>query len=164
MKQTDLQKIFIMLVGVPAAGKSYFIKHKLSLLYPAATFVVISSDDIIERKAAEQGKTYSDVFQDEIKNATSEMNQAFAIAVANGDNIVLDQTNLSPKVRRGKLSHVPKGYTKIAVVFPIPDHNQLKKRLASRPGKNIPAHIVSSMINNFQPPSKDEGFDQIISP
>lgn len=164
MKQTDLQKIFIMLVGVPAAGKSYFIKHKLPLLYPAATFVVISSDDIIERKASEQNKTYSDIFQNEIKNATAEMNQTFVTAVSNGDNIVWDQTNLSSKVRRGKLSQVPKSYTKIAVVFPIPEPNELKKRLASRPGKNIPAHIVSSMIDNFQPPSKDEGFDKIISP
>ena len=53
------------------------------------------------------------------------------------------------------------GYTKIAIVFKIPEMEELMKRLSSRPGKVIPWEVVSQMISSFEHPSLEEGFDQI---
>jgi hypothetical protein len=52
-------------------------------------------------------------------------------------------------------------YKHIAVVFKTPPKEELIKRLSSRPGKNISWDSISNMINNFQMPYKDEGFDEI---
>jgi predicted kinase len=163
MKQEDVQKLFIMLIGVPAAGKSYFIKNTLPALYPTKKFTIISSDDILDRKASEQGKTYSEVFRYEAKAANIEMNQNFKSAIEQGNDIVWDQTNLSVKVRKEKLSKVPTNYYKIAIVFKTPNSVEHQKRLSSRPGKNIPPNVISSMIANFQPPTEAEGFDKILN-
>jgi hypothetical protein len=54
---------------------------------------------------------------------------------------------------------VPKHYQKVAVFFPVPA--DLKQRLANRPGKSIPEPVMLSMINQLEPPSKDEGFDEV---
>lgn len=36
-------------------------------------------------------------------------------------------------------------------------------RLASRPGKNIPDHVMQNMIAGLQMPTSDEGFDEIVT-
>jgi gluconate kinase len=52
-------------------------------------------------------------------------------------------------------------YEHIAVVFKTPEKEELARRLASRPGKNIPEHVMRSMIENFDVPTEDEGFKEI---
>jgi gluconate kinase len=52
-------------------------------------------------------------------------------------------------------------YEHIAVVFKTPEKEELDRRLASRPGKNIPAHVMRSMIEHFEMPSEEEGFKEI---
>jgi gluconate kinase len=52
-------------------------------------------------------------------------------------------------------------YEHIAIVFKTPEADELARRLASRPGKSIPDHVVRSMIDNFEMPSLDEGFTQV---
>jgi gluconate kinase len=52
-------------------------------------------------------------------------------------------------------------YEHIAVVFRTPEPEELARRLASRPGKNIPDHVMRSMIDNFEMPTLDEGFTQV---
>ena len=149
-----------MMVGVPGSGKSSWIAKQN---FDWNTTMVVSSDAIIDQRAAAQGKTYSDVFQDEIKAATLQMNQNLRDAIDNNMNIVWDQTNLTAKSRAGKLSQIPKNYRKIAVFFPTPDAKELQRRLASRPGKTIPQNIVIGMISQLQKPSEAEGFDEIIT-
>ena len=75
----------------------------------------------------------------------------------------LSRTNLTAKARAGKLSQIPKTYRKIAVFFPTPNEKELQRRLASRPGKNIPSNIVMGMKSQLQAPTTAEGFDEIIS-
>jgi gluconate kinase len=52
-------------------------------------------------------------------------------------------------------------YEHIAVVFATPEMTELKRRLASRPGKNIPSEVMVQMIKGFQMPTEDEGFIEI---
>lgn len=144
-----------MLIGVPGSGKTTWIKNNKH------DAVVLSTDDKIEAEAARVGKTYSEVFQDTIKHAISAMDTDMIKAVRNRQDIIWDQTNLTAKSRKVKLSQIPKDYHKVAVYFPVP--KDLRDRLASRPGKTIPEPIILSMINQLQPPTKEEGFDEIVA-
>lgn len=147
-----------MLVGIPGSGKSTWIANQA---FDWNTTRIISTDNIIERRAQEQGKTYSEVFQQEIKSATAQMNAELKQAIKDGANIIWDQTNLTRKARASKLAAVPEEYLKVAVFFPTPDDAELKRRLASRPGKTIPANVVLGMKSQIERPSRDEGFDEV---
>lgn len=144
-----------MLVGVPGSGKSTWIKNN------DHNSVVLSTDNYVERAAEKYGKTYSEVFQDTIGYATEQMEKDLLQAVRNERDIIWDQTNLTAKARKGKLSRIPKSYKKVAVYFSVPQ--DLRDRLASRPGKTIPEPVIISMINQLQPPTKEEGFDEIVA-
>lgn len=151
---------FYMMIGVPASGKSTWISKQS---FDWENTVVISTDNIIEERAAAQGKTYSEVFKDEIKSATVEMDSRLQDAIANKKNIIWDQTNLTKKTRKSKLASIPQEYEKIAVFFPTPDKDELKSRLSNRPGKSIPANIILAMISQLEEPSKVEGFNVILT-
>lgn len=150
-------KTAYILVGVPASGKSTWVEKNHNL----NTFIV-STDHYIEQHAALQKKTYSDVFAEYIQIATCNMVEDVKYARNNGFDIIWDQTNTSVKARAKKLKMLP-NYKKIAVVFKTPDQTELARRLANRPGKHIPESVMVSMISSFQMPTKDEGFDEVVS-
>jgi gluconate kinase len=52
-------------------------------------------------------------------------------------------------------------YEHIAVVFRTPEHTELMRRLMSRPGKEIPDHVIASMIDSWEDPTEEEGFKEI---
>jgi len=146
-----------MLVGVPAAGKSTWLEKN-----NGNKIMVASSDAYLDRIAAGQGKTYNDVFADNIKAANNHAlnvaKQAFELNL----DLIWDQTNLNRKSRTAKLAMVPDHYEKIAVYFPTPDKAEHERRLAARPGKVIPHNILMGMIRGLEKPTADEGFDEII--
>lgn len=146
-----------MLIGVPASGKSTWIKNQ-----NFGDAIIASSDAYIDQVAAKSGKTYNDVFKDNIDKANQFVQAQVRTAIHNDKDLVWDQTNTSKKSRRGKLAQVPENYEKIAVFFPTPDMLELNRRLASRSGKNIPHHVMNQMIGSLEPPDPDEGFDSII--
>lgn len=145
-----------MLIGVPASGKSTWVKQN------QGSALVASSDDYIEQQAEKKGTTYSDVFDVYIKAANTHAIETARKAFSDKLDLIWDQTNLTKNGRRNKLKMVPKDYKKVAVFFPTPHIDVLKNRLASRPGKNIPDYVMTSMMKTIEKPTKDEGFDEII--
>jgi gluconate kinase len=75
-------------------------------------------------------------------------------------DIIWDQTSTTLKSRMRKFSMLPY-YEHIAVVFKTPEHKELMRRLFSRPGKEIPDHVIASMIASWEDPTLDEGFTEI---
>lgn len=147
-------KTSYILVGIPASGKSTWVKSF------KGTAIILSTDNYIEAFAQVQGKTYSEVFDSTIKEATSRMMDDLNFAKEEGFNIIWDQTNLNIKSRNKKLQLLD-GYYKIAIVFAQPSNYELQRRLESRPGKNIPFYIINSMIDSYEEPTLEEGFDEI---
>lgn len=144
------------LIGVPGSGKSTWIKNQNW----ANDCVVVSTDDFVEQYAQEQGKTYSEVFDEYMPTAVNLMADKVVKAREEGKDIIWDQTSVSIKSRKRKFNMLP-DYEHIAVVFKTPDAAELARRLASRPGKNIPDAVMKSMIYSFDMPTEDEGFNQI---
>lgn len=145
-----------MLIGVPASGKSTWAKSN------RGNAIVASSDEYIEQQAKKLGSTYSDVFDDYIKLANNYAISRAKQAFSDKQDLIWDQTNLTKNGRRNKLKIVPNNYKKVAIFFPTPHEDVLRKRLASRSGKNIPDYVMSSMIKTLEKPTKDEGFDEVI--
>ena len=145
------------LIGVPGSGKSTWIKNQEWL----KDVPVVSTDNFVEAYAKEQGKTYNEVFKDYMPIAVKLMANQALICQANNVDVVWDQTSTTAVSRKRKFNTLP-NYEHIAVVFLTPEPEELARRLASRPGKNIPTDVMRSMINNFEMPTIDEGFKEII--
>lgn len=144
-----------MLIGVPASGKSTWRKQY------KGDALVISSDDLIEEYAKSQDKTYNEVFKEQIKIANKIVLENVQAAFAAEQDVVWDQTNITKKSRKAKLAMVPEHYRKTAVFFATPLEEEWQRRLNSRPGKSIPAHILDSMVEMMEMPEQDEGWDII---
>lgn len=144
------------LIGVPGSGKSTWIKSQDW----AKDMPVVSTDNFVEAHAKEVGKTYSEVFDEYMPIAVKLMANQALICQANNLDLIWDQTSTTVASRKRKFNTLPK-YEHIAVVFRTPDKDELARRLASRPGKNIPDHVMRSMIDGFVMPTEDEGFTEI---
>ena len=150
-----MAKLYV-LVGVPGAGKSTWVKNQDW----AKGIPVVSTDHFVEEHAAKVGKTYNEVFTEYMPIAVKLMANQVEICKANGLDIIWDQTSTSEKTRARKFNMLPNYYA-IAVVFKTPEKEELARRLASRPGKNIPDHVMKSMIEGFVMPTEEEGFKEI---
>ena len=150
-----MSKLYV-LVGVPASGKSTWIKDQIWAL----GLTIVSTDAFVEDYARSQGKTYSEVFDEYMPTAVELMAEQVVRARELGHDIIWDQTSTTIATRAKKLRMLPDYYA-IAVVFKTPDRDTLDRRLISRPGKSIPRHVVDNMINNWEEPTEDEGFKEI---
>jgi predicted kinase len=152
-----MNKMYVM-VGVPASGKSTWIENQKW----TKDIPIVSTDRFVEEYAEKQGKTYSEVFEEYMPIAVKLMANQVLICQANKKDLIWDQTSTTIATRAKKIRMLPE-YYKIAVVFRTPETAELQKRLASRPGKNIPWDVVSKMAQQLEaePPQLDEGFDEI---
>ena len=150
-----------VMVGLPGVGKSYLVDMILSK--DDFDGIVASSDAVIESIAEEYGLMYDECFKDLIDFATKQYNRDVSLAVTRSWDIIMDQTNLTAKSRARKLAAIPKTYKKIAVVVPthITDPARWQAQL-DRPGKTIPGEVLIKMVLDFQTPTLDEGFDEIL--
>lgn len=144
------------LIGVPGSGKSTWIKNQDW----AENCVVVSTDEFVEDYAKEVGSTYSEVFDFYMPTAVKLMADKVVRAREQGKDIIWDQTSTTEGARRKKFNMLP-DYEHIAVVFKTPEMDELKRRLASRPGKNIPSQVMVQMIRGLVMPTLDEGFTEI---
>jgi predicted kinase len=144
------------LIGVPAAGKSTWINSQNWI----SGMEYVSTDHHVHEYAKEQGKTYEEVFKDYMPTAVELMAQEVVAAREAGRDIVWDQTSTTVKSRARKFNMLP-DYYHIAVVFRTPEHKELMRRLMSRPGKEIPDHVIASMIASWENPTLEEGFKEI---
>jgi predicted kinase len=144
------------LIGVPGSGKSTWIKDQIWAL----GLTVVSTDAFVEDYAQECGSTYSEVFDDYMPRAVELMANQVVFAREHGHTVIWDQTSTTVKSRARKFNALP-DYEHIAIVFRTPELSILKERLASRPGKEIPWAVVQGMIDNWEEPTKEEGFKEI---
>lgn len=144
------------LIGVPGSGKSTWAEAQDW----AHLCAHISTDKWVEIFAKEIGSTYSRVFTDFMPMAVDLMAKEVVVAREMGRDIIWDQTSVNVKSRKKKFNMLP-DYDHIAVVFKTPEHTELMRRLSNRPGKDIPDHVISSMIASFEMPTLEEGFKEI---
>jgi predicted kinase len=144
------------LIGVPGSGKSTWVAEQDWAL----TCAHISTDKWVEIYAKEVGRTYSEVFVDFMPTAVVLMAKEVVVAREMNRDIIWDQTSTTVKSRARKFNMLT-DYEHIAVVFKTPEHTELMRRLMGRPGKEIPDHVIASMIASWEDPTEEEGFKEI---
>lgn len=145
---------FIMLVGLPGAGKSTLSKKLVATDYPNAH--IHASDDIRE----EVFGTALD--QREPEKIFGIMRRRTVEDLTNGIDVIYDATNIRRKERRRILREtgaIP-GTHRIAIVV-RPDVETAVARNLSR-SRKVPPEVIRRMDAAFQLPEANEGFDEII--
>ena len=149
----------VMLCGIPTSGKSTYVQRLKKIPY-WENAVVLSTDDYIEREAKRMGLTYNEIFDDVIKDATRELELQLSMAKDKGKGIIWDQTNLSVKTRKKKLSKLPSIYHRGVIYFEISLEKALERN-KHREGKFIPESILKRMYHQFEIPTIQGGFDYV---
>ena len=160
-------KLCIMLVGLPASGKSTIRNKILNEFIPNNNnFVVISRDDILEKHIANLGITYRESFGDQ--EFQDKINMEFDQLKTNsiGHNVIIDLTNLSKKIRENNLQPYKTSdtnYLYVAIVCKSSMKELLERNNArEETGRNIPIDVIMSMIERYEDPVISEGFDIIL--
>jgi predicted kinase len=129
---------------------------------------VMSTDIVIENVSRSYGMTYDEAFKELISFADKVMWRHITWSITEQVDFIIDCTNLTAKSRRKFIEMLKQlyEYDIEAVVFPMPGTEKLSteewnRRLDSRPGKTIPSHILSSMIEHYEPPTLSEGFSKV---
>ena len=120
----------------------------------------IRDSKFVDLYAQEVGRTYSEVFTEFMPKAVELMAQEVIVARESQRDIIWDQTSTTLASRTRKFNMLP-DYEHVAVVFETPNRIELKRRLASRPGKEIPDAVIEGMLASFEMPTEEEGFKEI---
>lgn len=142
---------FMMLVGLPASGKSTFAKE---VIEGRDDIVYLSSDEI--RKEIYGDENIQDNPARIFKLMEGRTKQAFK----DGKHVIYDATNVSRKRRRGLLQQLPKNIHKTAVYFAT-DFNVVKNQNSSRE-RVVPQEVIDKMYKTLQVPIYSEGWDNIV--
>lgn len=152
----------IVMVGLPGSGKDYWIDNYLKGV--EGDYYVASTDAIIEEYARSVGKTYSEVFDGQVKLATKRMEKEVNEAIIARKNVIWNQTNMAPGKRNKILSKFPKSYVRRAVVITVDSDIHMRRldERAALTGKNIPHFVIKNMSESYVVPSREEGFDEVL--
>lgn len=153
----------LILVGPPLSGKTSFYKKFKSEINNDV--ILISRDEIVMEIYGSRNYTeaFNNVNQKEVDRALDTM-----LKKANSEkqNVIVDMTHMSSKRRKKNLNYFSENYKKVAVLFPILSDEEYERRNKKRileEKKDIPMHIIKSMISGYQTIKKDEGFDRVMS-
>lgn len=142
---------FRMFCGAPASGKSTLAEKFVDFGY-----CVVSSDAIREELYGD-----SSVQQDHAK-VFSIARQRAIDALKYGRPVVFDATNMKYKDRMVTMNEINKlsGVYKICTIFAEPLEVLLDRNFARE--RIVPEAVIRRMIENFEMPTKAEGFDEIL--
>lgn len=152
-----------VLCGPPCVTKSTWVKNNVT------DEIVISRDNLIESAGTKRGMNYKEAYRflsdnpDIEKSEVSElMNAAIINARKNGNDVVIDLTNMSKKSRRRWVNEFPK-YNKKCITF-VSGFEKIKecnKKRYELTGKYISDGVVIDMLKRFSLPMYGEGFDEL---
>ena len=153
----------LVLIGPPLVGKSTWIRE--NFISKDIDVNVISRDQLVMDLygSDDYNKAFKEVNQKEVNDM---LERSFIEASKNGDNVIVDMTNLTSKRRKSTLNYFGDEYQKVAVIFPPVDWEEIKRRNEKREReeqKTIPDHVIKNMLSSYQPVKEEEGFDKIVS-
>ena len=148
----------MMLIGPTLSGKSTYIRNN----YPNTE--VISRDEIVMEVfgSRDYNLAFKEVDQKEVDRVLStRLKDANDLKT----NVIIDMTNMVVKRRMATLKNFDKDFSRVAVVFPILSDEEYTKRNIDRNAKEkkwIPPFVIKSMVDSYQEPTLEEGYNRII--
>lgn len=140
----------VMLVGLPASGKSTYAKE----LADKNNMVVLSSDEL--RK-----ELYGDINDMEHnENVFEELHRRLKVNLSNGKSVIFDATNLASKKRMNTLKKLDKiDCIKECHIIATPISECMKHD--QRRDRSVGVNVINKMYMNFNTPYYFEGWDDI---
>lgn len=155
--------LYIMLIGISGSGKSIF---RYNFIKEHPDFVVISSDDYIEKEMKKQNLTYQQYFsymsRDEWTDIHENLKEKTIKAVRENKNIIVDLTNLTKNSREKKTKYIPEYYHKVAIVFHVNLSEAINRDKSRKISHEVPYDVVKSMLDKFEYPD-EPFFDEVIN-
>jgi len=147
------QKVLTLLIGLPGSGKSYWNEHNT---YQRNT-TVVSRDETMMRMGEFPTNYHATWETADHKAVDKEVNRIFQSALKDGDDIVIDKTNLTRKGRRKYINEAKrKGYRIEAKIF-VPGFATIKERQEDRENnKVISDKVLERMVKSFSFPLDNE--------
>lgn len=144
--------LLVVLVGIPASGKSTLAKQLLN-----EKSVAISRDKI-RFSMIKDGEDYFSKEKEVYNLFVKEINENLAL----GKTVIADATHVSKSSRRKLLNRINKDVTKIALVVST-NVETCKERNSKRAGlEKVPNSAIDRMVSNFEYPEEEEGFKYIL--
>lgn len=150
---------FIMLVGLPACGKTTFANQ----LHEKYGYEVLSSDVI--RKELQETDEYFDMSMFDIPNEVvfDKLHGRIRSNLIDNKSCIMDATNLSRKKRVALLSTLRKiDCNKICLYFLTPITVCKERNLGRTGDELVPESVYDKFGRGFQLPAKYEGFNYCI--
>jgi predicted kinase len=162
MNIKHLKEPFVLvLIGPPLSGKTTFIRKNFS----ESEVKIISRDQIVLDVYGTDN--YDEAFKNvNQKVVDTELQRQLSEYSLKGENVIIDMTNMTSKRRSHNLSYFGNDYAKVAVIFPILEWDEYRKRNTKRQQeemKFIPENVIRNMISSYQPINPSEGFDKVIT-
>ena len=153
----------VMLIGLPGSGKSTAAARGAAAMRSQGRAVeIVGTDAFLEAEAKRRGLSYAAVFAEAFKAAERQMWTQAREAIRQRRSVIWDQTNLRVEARSRRLRLFPEEYQRIAVVMPTPDHEAWERNLNRPPDRVVPRNVFDRMRAQFEPPSKEEGFQMFV--
>lgn len=157
-KQNKTLPTLIMLVGVPASGKS-----TLTARYASLGAKILSSDTIRAELSAKAETAMDERERRRINTAVFDrIAHEAREALATGQDTVIDATNLSRKRRMGFLGHINgiPCYKKCVLLITSPEEC-FRRNLGRQGNARVPDEALHAMLTRFECPAVGEGWDEI---
>lgn len=148
----------MMLIGPTLSGKSTYIRNN----YPNVE--VISRDEIVMEVFG--SRDYNLAFK-EVNQKEVDRTLALRLKEASDlkKSVIIDMTNMTVKRRMATLINFDEDFSRIAIVFPILSEEEYAKRNIARNAKEnkwIPPAVIKYMIDSYEEPTLEEGYDRVI--
>lgn len=133
----------LMLSGLPGAGKDWFIEN----VYSAGKHIIISLDAIRKEFGVKPTQNQGQVIQ--------EAKKRFKHALANGEDLILNATNLTYNIRRNWLG-IAKDYNSCTSITYIEPKLSLVKERNENRDHPVPENVWFKMLNKLEIPQPFE--------
>ena len=148
-----MTQVLFLLSGPPASGKTTLRNR----MFPMAT--VICPDESI-------GYTKENPWTPKVANAAwKKADSDLKEALKRGDKLVVFDATFVGTKKRKKYIKIAKDHNALAmIVYCEAKLDTIIKRNAARSdSRKVPKFVMTQMVNNFQKPTREEGFEVVLS-
>lgn len=151
-----------MLIGVPGAGKTTFLKKNA----PHGSIAIVSTQSIIKDVMKKESCDYAAAYDKAKETIAETISRRISLLTERNKSIIIDQSNHTYGNRLKKFRLIPDHYERIGIVFNAP-YNILRGgflQLKTKEGMAMSeAEWKSTFYDKFQPPVPVERFSRILN-